>query len=79
INDRDVIRGLQVAIHAAADNMYDALIREKTGLRIRRFLADLRAVGEMQDENPAGQRAKERLTRSTRLVRMQGEKSIHQG
>ncbi|KAI1372702.1 hypothetical protein F4677DRAFT_462846 [Hypoxylon crocopeplum] len=48
INDRDVIRGLQVAIHAAADNTYDALIRERTGLRIRRFLADLRAVGETQ-------------------------------
>ncbi|KAI2473666.1 hypothetical protein F4781DRAFT_140445 [Annulohypoxylon bovei var. microspora] len=50
INDRDVIKGLQVAIHAAADNVYDALIRDKTGLRIRRFLADLRAVGEMQQE-----------------------------
>ncbi|KAI0173416.1 hypothetical protein GGR52DRAFT_580071 [Hypoxylon sp. FL1284] len=50
INDRDVIRGLQVAIHAAADNKYDALIRDKTGLRIRRFLADLRAVGEMPPE-----------------------------
>ncbi|KAI1105490.1 hypothetical protein F4804DRAFT_341112 [Jackrogersella minutella] len=50
INDRDVIKGLQVAIHAAADNMYDVLIRDKTGLRIRRFLADLRAVGEMQQE-----------------------------
>ncbi|KAI1451616.1 hypothetical protein F4805DRAFT_471531 [Annulohypoxylon moriforme] len=44
INDRDVIKGLQVAIHAAADNV------------IRRFLADLRAVGEMQQENPKGQR-----------------------
>ncbi|KAI1466910.1 uncharacterized protein F4812DRAFT_460468 [Daldinia caldariorum] len=79
INDRDVIRGLQVAIHAAADNMYDAMIRERTGLRIRRFLADLRAVGEMQDEDPVGQCAKERLTRSTRLLDTQGEKSIHQG
>ncbi|KAI1659732.1 hypothetical protein F4813DRAFT_387224 [Daldinia decipiens] len=59
ISDRDVIKGLQVAIHAAADNTYDAMIRTKTGLRIRRFLADLRAVGEMQDEDPAGQCAKE--------------------
>ncbi|KAI6085408.1 hypothetical protein F4821DRAFT_240542 [Hypoxylon rubiginosum] len=50
ISDRDVIRGLQVAIRAAADEKYDALIREKTGLRIRRFLADLRAVGEMPQE-----------------------------
>ncbi|XXG94939.1 hypothetical protein Hte_001198 [Hypoxylon texense] len=52
INDRDVIKGLQVAIRAAADDRYDALIRDKTGLRIRRFLADLRAVGEMPQEKP---------------------------
>ncbi|KAI1761867.1 hypothetical protein GGR53DRAFT_522080 [Hypoxylon sp. FL1150] len=51
ISDRDVIKGLQVAIRAAADDSYDALIRDKTGLRIRRFLADLRAVGEMPQEN----------------------------
>ncbi|KAI0889681.1 uncharacterized protein GGS22DRAFT_148890 [Annulohypoxylon maeteangense] len=56
INDRDVIKGLQVAIYAAADNVYDALIRDKTGLRIRRFLADLRAVGEMHQESPKDQR-----------------------
>ncbi|KAI1443069.1 hypothetical protein F5Y02DRAFT_226469 [Annulohypoxylon stygium] len=56
INDRDVIKGLQVAIRAAADNTYDAFIRDKTGLRIRRFLADLRAVGEMQQEDSKGQR-----------------------
>ncbi|KAI0135068.1 hypothetical protein F4814DRAFT_436862 [Daldinia grandis] len=59
ISDKDVIKGLQVAIHAAADNTYDAMIRGKTGLRIRRFLADLRAVGEMQEEDLGGQRAKE--------------------
>ncbi|KAI8957876.1 hypothetical protein F5Y11DRAFT_352080 [Daldinia sp. FL1419] len=78
INDRDVIRGLQVAIHAAADNTYDAMIRAKTGLRIRRFLADLRAVGETQEEDAAGQSAKERLTMSTRLLQTQGGKSMQQ-
>ncbi|KAI2613689.1 uncharacterized protein GGS25DRAFT_10961 [Hypoxylon fragiforme] len=57
INDRDVIKGLQVAIHAAADNTYDAWIREKTGLRIRRFLADLKSVGETGQENATGKRA----------------------
>ncbi|KAI1143330.1 hypothetical protein F5Y05DRAFT_149601 [Hypoxylon sp. FL0543] len=60
INDRDVIKGLQVAIHAAADNVYDAVIRQRTGLRIRRFLADLMAVGEVDLENSAEQRARER-------------------
>ncbi|OTB05930.1 hypothetical protein M426DRAFT_21365 [Hypoxylon sp. CI-4A] len=57
INDRDVIKGLQVAIHAAADNAYDAWIRDKTGLRIRRFLADLRAVGEVEPAKLADKRA----------------------
>ncbi|KAI5918296.1 hypothetical protein F4810DRAFT_598430 [Camillea tinctor] len=47
INDRDVIKGLQVAVHAAADDMYDAYIRTRTGLRIRRFLADLKSVDEV--------------------------------
>ncbi|KAI1408772.1 hypothetical protein F5Y13DRAFT_194024 [Hypoxylon sp. FL1857] len=60
LNDRDVIKGLQVAIHAAADNVYDAFIRQRTGLRIRRFLADLMAVGEAELEDSADQRAKER-------------------
>ncbi|KAI0842271.1 hypothetical protein F5Y06DRAFT_172285 [Hypoxylon sp. FL0890] len=60
ISDRDVIKGLQVAIHAAADNTYDAFIRQRTGLRIRRFLADLMAVGEVELENSADPRARER-------------------
>ncbi|KAI1775591.1 hypothetical protein F4818DRAFT_457812 [Hypoxylon cercidicola] len=60
INDKDVIRGLQVAIHAAADNRYDALIRDKTGLRIRRFLADLRAVGEVPQQKSGHWNAGER-------------------
>ncbi|RYP64468.1 hypothetical protein DL769_006661 [Monosporascus sp. CRB-8-3] len=40
INDRDVLKGLQVAVHAAADGFYDACLWHKTGLRIRRFLTD---------------------------------------
>ncbi|KAK6863865.1 hypothetical protein PG995_000393, partial [Apiospora arundinis] len=58
INDRDVLRGLQIAVHAAADNTFDALVRHRTGLRIRRFLADLNSVevlndGKITKEQPA--------------------------
>ncbi len=51
INDKDVLQGLQVAVHAAADDFYDAYIRYKTGMRIRRFLADLKSVDVLQREN----------------------------
>lgn len=43
INDRDVLLGLKMAICAACDEDLDAWIRSKTGLRLRRFLADLKA------------------------------------
>ncbi|KAI2628918.1 hypothetical protein GGS21DRAFT_545391 [Xylaria nigripes] len=49
IEDRDVIKGLQVAIHAAADDLYDGYIRHRTGLRIRRFLADLKSFEEISE------------------------------
>ncbi|KAI1333150.1 hypothetical protein F5Y16DRAFT_414903 [Xylariaceae sp. FL0255] len=58
IKDRDVIKGLEVAIRAAADDVYDSYMRHKTGLRIRRFLADLRSFEAMQQPNPTGQRSK---------------------
>jgi hypothetical protein len=51
VNDRDVLRGLQVAVRAAADDFYDAYIRHKTGLRIRQFLADLKSVDVLQEGN----------------------------
>ncbi|KAK7744773.1 hypothetical protein SLS62_010006 [Diatrype stigma] len=51
ISDKDVLQGLQIAVHAAADDFYDAYIRYKTGMRIRRFLADLQSVDLLQREN----------------------------
>ncbi|PFH57942.1 hypothetical protein XA68_14350 [Ophiocordyceps unilateralis] len=41
IKDGDVLRGLHVAASAACDQEVDAFVRDQTGLRIRRFLADL--------------------------------------
>ncbi|KAI1824503.1 hypothetical protein F4861DRAFT_530910 [Xylaria intraflava] len=64
IKDRDVIQGLQVAIHAAADDLYDGYIRHKTGLRIRRFLADLKSFedisefGDSSEQRPRMERDK---------------------
>jgi hypothetical protein len=42
INDRDVLKGLKLAASAACDENLDSWIRGKTGLRLRRFLADLK-------------------------------------
>ncbi|KAK7923392.1 hypothetical protein PG985_007463 [Apiospora marii] len=66
IKDQDVLQGLQIAVHAAADGTFDALVRQKTGLRIRRFLADLTSVdaldkSKITEEQAARQkRAEER-------------------
>ncbi|KAL1857054.1 hypothetical protein Daus18300_010502 [Diaporthe australafricana] len=43
IDDRDILLGLKMAICAACDEDLDVWIRNKTGLRLRRFLADLKA------------------------------------
>lgn len=66
INDRDVLRGLQVAVKAAADDMYDALIRNKTGLRIRRFLADLKSVDIIDAELATDHSHRQRRTEKRR-------------
>ncbi|KAJ8123992.1 hypothetical protein ONZ43_g182 [Nemania bipapillata] len=68
IEDRDVIKGLQVAIHAAADDLYDGYIRHKTGLRIRRFLADLKSFEDISELSAANQRAKEKRAKGKRVV-----------
>ncbi|TGJ82592.1 hypothetical protein E0Z10_g6182 [Xylaria hypoxylon] len=67
IEDRDVIKGLQVAIHAAADDLYDGYIRHKTGLRIRRFLADLKSFEDISELSPRDQRAREKRAKSRKL------------
>ncbi|ORY66247.1 uncharacterized protein BCR38DRAFT_483893 [Pseudomassariella vexata] len=59
INDKDVLKGLQIAARAAADETCDAIIRQRTGLRIRRFLADLKSIDEVKLD-PSDQRARQR-------------------
>ncbi|UQC79785.1 uncharacterized protein CLUP02_05265 [Colletotrichum lupini] len=70
IDDRDVLRGLHIAISAACNEEVDAWIRQKTGVRIRRFLADLKAfetLGEEAQPDPAKERARNRRADSRKL------------
>ncbi|KAI8635504.1 hypothetical protein F5Y19DRAFT_469377 [Xylariaceae sp. FL1651] len=77
IEDRDVIKGLQVAIHAAADDLYDGYIRHKTGLRIRRFLADLKSFDIVNELSTPDQPARQKRAESRRLQHIQDRKSRH--
>lgn len=52
ITDRDVLRGLHIAASAACDEEVDTYVRNKTGLRIRRFLADLIALETLGELRP---------------------------
>ncbi len=44
ISDEDVLRGLRIICAASADAELDALVTRRTGLRLRRFLADLQSL-----------------------------------
>lgn len=52
ISDRDVLRGLHVAASAACNEEIDAFVRNRTGLRIRRFLVDLMALETLTAVRP---------------------------
>lgn len=79
ISDRDVLKGLRLALAAACDEDYDAWIRGRTGLRLRRFMADLkgfedfeRKAARARDDQPAWrrraeQRRQEAVRRSRRM------------
>lgn len=48
--DRDVLRGLHIAASAACDEEVDTFVRNRTGLRLRRFLADLMVLETLRDD-----------------------------
>ncbi|KAH7137180.1 hypothetical protein B0J13DRAFT_559118 [Dactylonectria estremocensis] len=50
VMDRDVLKGLHVAASAACDERVDALIRQETGLRIRKLLVSLMPFENMGDK-----------------------------
>jgi hypothetical protein len=70
VQDRDVLRGLHIAAAAACREDLDGLVYSKTGVQIRRFLAELMAfesLGYAQiDEHPR-QRAKRRRSQMRKL------------
>jgi hypothetical protein len=47
INDRDVLRGLRIICAASADAELDTLVWSKSGVLLRRFLADLQSFEEL--------------------------------
>ena len=53
----DILKGLKIMCAASADEDLDAWFRHKTGLRLRRFLADLRTFEELGEEGMARRRA----------------------
>lgn len=67
INDRDILLGLKMAICAACDEDLDAWIRDRTGLRLRRFLADLKAFDVVsKDRKPSAPQPARCQARRTR-------------
>jgi hypothetical protein len=51
IPNRDVLRGLRMAISAACDQDMDIWLRGRTGLRLRRFLADLKTFKNLGEDD----------------------------
>lgn len=70
INDRDILLGLKMAIYAACDEDLDAWICSKTGLRLRRFLADLKAFNSVSQDRRTSQ-----LLPMSRRIRRNGKES----
>lgn len=70
ISDRDVLKGLHIAAAAACDEEIDGFVHDKTGVHIRRFLADLIAFEslglEKADDDPE-ERAKRRRQQLKKL------------
>lgn len=64
IDDRDVLRGLKLAVSAACDETLDSWIREKTGLRLRRFLADLKTFEDLEREEVDGGKSGRGVTKT---------------
>ncbi|KAK3329742.1 hypothetical protein B0H66DRAFT_541949 [Apodospora peruviana] len=70
ISDGDVLKGLKIICAASADQDLDAWIRSKTGLRLRRFLADLKTFEHLSEDGILAvndQRARRRLSQRRKL------------
>ncbi|KAK3383345.1 hypothetical protein B0T24DRAFT_45446 [Lasiosphaeria ovina] len=75
IADKDVLKGLKIICAASADPDLDNWIRCKTGLRLRRFLADLKTFDTLSEEGKSAvdeQRARRRRAERRRLQAERG-------
>ncbi|KAM0483551.1 hypothetical protein ACHAPX_002042 [Trichoderma viride] len=76
--DRDVLRGLHIAASAACDEEVDTFVRNKTGLRLRKFLADLMVLETLRDVRPDqgnGPGARRRKKSTLRTLKQQVRRS----
>ncbi|KAK0733929.1 hypothetical protein B0T26DRAFT_745905 [Lasiosphaeria miniovina] len=75
IADKDILKGLKIICAASADPDLDNWIRCKTGLRLRRFLADLKTFDTLSEEGKSAvdeQRARRRRAERRRLQAERG-------
>ncbi|KAG5973874.1 hypothetical protein E4U55_000216 [Claviceps digitariae] len=85
ISDRDVLRGLHVAASAACNEEIDAFVRNRTGLRVRRFLADLMvletltAVRPGEDDEQHARRRRAEMRKLKQQVRRSREVAMTGG
>ncbi|KAG6215734.1 hypothetical protein E4U34_005497 [Claviceps purpurea] len=85
ISDRDVLRGLHVATSAACNEEIDAFVRNRTGLRVRRFLADLMvletltAVRPGEDDEQHARRRRAEMRKLKQQVRRSREVAMTGG
>ncbi|KAG6001907.1 hypothetical protein E4U21_003657 [Claviceps maximensis] len=85
IPDRDVLRGLHVAASAACNEEIDAFVRNRTGLRVRRFLADLMvletltAVRPGEDDEQHARRRRAEMRKLKQQVRRSREVAMTGG
>jgi hypothetical protein len=69
IRDRDVFKGLQIALAAACDKDVDLWITKMSGCRVRKYLADLRAFGGLGVNNLADEAIRDTKKRRKEYIR----------
>ncbi|KAH7326519.1 hypothetical protein B0I35DRAFT_137617 [Stachybotrys elegans] len=70
LSDRDVLNGLKIAVSVACDEAMDEFVQSKTGLQIRRFLADLVILDTFLDENTESDKQEMVRRMRTRMKRL---------
>lgn len=75
IDDKDVLHSLRMVVCAACNEELDAWIRSKTGLRLRRFLADLKTFEDLRENEEQTKSIKTKpRPRNTSSARTNGQR-----